>query len=133
MKRIHNETNNILDLGEVLVIIPTGIVHDLDAGHWLDGQPVEVSGFTRRQTRAGREAVEVQPGTGYTLRLREGNGDRSWGDWNDRAPARSQHGEVFAYAVPTSNGGGCWFEVTITPTAGYETAYDASIADELAV
>ncbi len=131
MKRIHNDQSNILDMGGVLVIVPVGIVHDLDAGNWLSGQPIEVGGFSRRTTKAGREAIDLVAGTGFQLRLREGSGSRTWDGWDDRAPVRSKHGDVFAYAVQTSNGGGCWFEATITPSAGFITAYEAQITDEL--
>ena len=131
MKRIQTDSANILDLGEVLVIVPFGIAHDLDAGNWLDGQIIKVGGFTRRTTRAGREAVEVVGGIGYELRLREGSGDRTWSGWDCRRPVQSVHGAVFAHAVATSKGGGCWFEATISPSAGFITAYEREITDEL--
>ena len=133
MRIVRQETINIMELGELLVIIPKGISPALDAGEWLDGQPVEVDGFAHVTTRAGRPAIRVAPGVGYALILRQGSGDRTWDDWDQRAPSRSQHGEVFAFAVATSHGGGAWFEVSLTPSAGYETVYEASIADELSV
>ena len=133
MRIVRQETINIMELGELLVIIPKGIAPALDAGEWLDGQPVDCGGFARFTTRAGRSAIRVAQGRGYQLALREGSGDRTWGDWLQRAPSRSRHGDVFAYATASSRGGGCWLEVTITPSAGYETAYEAAIADELAI
>ncbi|MDO8669960.1 MAG: hypothetical protein Q7O66_00835 [Dehalococcoidia bacterium] len=134
MKRIEQTDCTILDLGEVLVIVPASVDEPrVEAWGRYTGGTYPVSGFERFTTRAGREAIRVQPGTGFTLRIYDGGGDRTWGDWADRQPWRSEHGDVFSIAVATSNGGGCWFEVGIWPTAGYLSAYEARIADELAV
>ena len=117
----------IIDLGDTLVVVPSSVQRRLDTD-----TPSPCSGFIRFTTRAGRPAIRVVPGTGYILSLVNGRGDRSWNNWDDRQPVRSSHGDVFAVATPTSNGGGCWFEITITPNAGYESRYEASLADELA-
>ena len=132
MKIVRNMDINILDLGEVLVILPKGIHPAWEAGEYHP-EPVEVGGFTRFMTKAGREAVRIEPGTGYTLTVSEGSGDRTWNHWDERAPYRSHHGDVFALAVATSNGGGCWFEIGLYPSAGYESRYEARLADELAI
>lgn len=130
MKIVRQNSVNILDLGEVLAIIPHGISADLDGGGGLYGDSVPCGGFTRRQTKAGREAIDVLPGQGYVLNLRDGAGDRKWNRWSQRRPVRSEHGEVFAAAVSVSHGGGCWFELSIVPAAGYESQYEAGLADE---
>jgi len=132
MKNVRQNSVNILDMGEVLIIIPHGISAELDGGGGLYNESVPCGGFTRRQTKAGREAIDVLPGQGYVLTLHDGSGDRRWNHWDQRRPVRSEHGEVFTAAVSMSHGGGCWFEVTIVPAVGYESAYQASIADELA-
>lgn len=64
------------------------------------------------KTKAGRDALRITIGDEHTLTFTCGSGDRTWNNWRDRCPSNA----VCAFAVATSNGGGCWFEFILMPS-----------------
>jgi len=60
-------------------------------------------------TKKGRQACRITEGDTHTFWMQSGSGDRSWNDWASRRPANA----LYANAVRTSNGGGCWIEIII--------------------
>ena len=79
-------------------------------------------------SKIGREAIQIMSGNTHEFSFHSGCGDRSWNEWADRRPVNG----VFADAAPTSNGGGCWSEISIMP-AGLEviTSFQQACMDEL--
>lgn len=132
----------IIDMEELLVVVPRKVFgplfmdedllreksfeYVLEFGNYarssgnrkgLVGTVFEVGGYQTFLTERQRSAVRIHPGTGFTAIFRFGAGDRSWGDWENRRPVTTDKGdEVFAWAVPTTRGGGHWFEVQIFPS-----------------
>ena len=81
-------------------------------------------------TKKGREAIECDfSGRGHLARFYHGGGDRTWEDWGSRKASNA----IFCDAGPTSNGGGCWWELQIMQEGVIPIpAEHANYLDELA-
>jgi hypothetical protein len=63
-------------------------------------------------TKAGREAIKLDVGHSHRVLVATFDGSRSFRNWSDRKDSEA----IFAHAVPISNGGGCWAEITLKKT-----------------
>lgn len=78
-------------------------------------------------TKKGRQAYRITEGDTHTFWIKQGSGDRSWNDWASRRPANA----LYANAVRTSNGGGCWTEIIIMSDKNPITSKQQAYLDEL--
>jgi len=81
--------------------------------------PCSVKEFT---TKKGRQALSIVKGSSHLISLYNGTGDISHNDWLNRHPVNA----VFAEERTTSNGGGCWYEVTIMKSGDESISSEAS-------
>lgn len=72
-----------------------------DPKSWLD---LKVIPFT---TKSGRRAFRLEKGGSCILKITDGSGDKSWGGYTRDLNA------IISFAYPTSNGGGCWCEISL--------------------
>lgn len=116
MKRYNLQDGGVLlDFGKKIPMIqfPANMLQETDNDYFaICAKPAITT------TKAGREIMRLQPGDSHHLRINWRDGDRSWNRWDDYVndlKACSQTEDIFAFAVQTSRGGGCWVEMTIAP------------------
>jgi len=123
----------IIDGFSKLLVITSGISkdfkyqdHDLEAAVKIAGLlECEATFFV---TKKGREAIKIDMGNTHNFYFSSGSCDRNWGKWDERKPVNA----FFSEAISTSNGGGCWAEVTIMTTGvRLITSEEQSYMDEL--
>lgn len=112
-----SDGSKIVDMRDCLIIIDSlfaekyiskyGDLFDNEKKQYID-KPVacKATAFT---TKKGRQAYRIEEGDTHTFWIKPGSGDRSWNNWGTRRPVNA----LYANAVRTSNGGGCWTEVII--------------------
>lgn len=105
--------SKIIDMGDCLIVIDKVFADThIDRCGYMNSReesvPCKAIPFI---TRKGRDAYRVTEGDTHTFWTRPGSGDTSWNDWASRKPVNA----LYANAVRTSNGGGCWREIIIMP------------------
>jgi len=104
MKKIQIDEKTLIIDGLSQLLILKNAPSPLPDGDWV------TCGIRLFKTKKGRDALEIDfNGSREVVRIYSGSGDRSWAGWDHRRPVNA----IFAEAVATSNGGGCWFEVIV--------------------
>jgi hypothetical protein len=60
-------------------------------------------------TKADRQAIRLSVGHSHKVLISTFQGSKSFRNWSERKDPTA----LFAHAIPISNGGGCWAEITL--------------------
>jgi len=127
MKAYQNQDGTIiLDFGSksLLIHIPVGLAHrrEFDPKKYTEGNSpwynhigggLLCGGYTKGTTAKGRQIIRLRAGNSHLLVVNRSSGDRGWNGWDHfkkLLETTTIADKGFSFAVPTSNGGGCWCE-----------------------